>query len=156
MVSVTGSVTWISHSPSVIGMNPDPRRRRDEIARYRYRPERGTEAVRQPAQRRKAGPLPSLVRQSRAESHDLPTGVEKGTDASEAGAYLAELRVGSGFSMLGFSADQDNLRVKRKGILGQFGRFSERLYNLSTTSALSQRILNVSLLPIDTSISKPR
>ena len=30
MVSVTGSVTWISHSPSVIGMNPDPRRQRDE------------------------------------------------------------------------------------------------------------------------------
>ena len=30
LVSVTGSVTWISHSPSVIGMNPDPRRQRDE------------------------------------------------------------------------------------------------------------------------------
>ena len=26
MVSVTGSVTWISHSPSVICMNPNPRR----------------------------------------------------------------------------------------------------------------------------------
>ena len=30
MVSVTGSVTWISHSSSVIGKNPDPRRQRDE------------------------------------------------------------------------------------------------------------------------------
>ena len=33
MVSVTGSVTWISHSSSVIGMYSDPRRQRDEIAR---------------------------------------------------------------------------------------------------------------------------
>ena len=30
MVSVTGSVTWGSHSPYVIGMDPDPRRQQDE------------------------------------------------------------------------------------------------------------------------------
>ena len=58
MVSVTGSVTWTSHSPSVIGMNPDPRRRRDERHAYRYRPKRTTEAVRQPARRRKADANP--------------------------------------------------------------------------------------------------
>ena len=40
MVSVTGSVTWISHCPSVIGMNPDTRRQRDERHAHRYRPER--------------------------------------------------------------------------------------------------------------------
>ena len=54
MVSVTCSVTWTSHGSSVIGINPDPRCRRDKIARYRYRPEKTKEAVRQSAQRRKA------------------------------------------------------------------------------------------------------
>ena len=39
MVSVTGSVTWISYGSSVIGKNPDPRRQRDERHAHRYRPE---------------------------------------------------------------------------------------------------------------------
>ena len=40
MVSVTGSVTWISYGSSVIGKNPDPRRQRDERHAHRYRPKR--------------------------------------------------------------------------------------------------------------------
>ena len=39
MVSVTGSVTWISYGSSVIGKNPDPRRQQDEKHAHRYRPE---------------------------------------------------------------------------------------------------------------------
>ncbi|MBQ6179163.1 MAG: hypothetical protein IJK32_06550 [Bacteroidales bacterium] len=63
MVSVTGSVTWISYGSSVIGKNPDPRRQRDGRHAHRYRPERTTEAVRPPAQRRKADatPLPGTA-----------------------------------------------------------------------------------------------
>ncbi len=60
MVSVTGSVTWISHSSSVIGMDPDPRRQRDERHANRYRPERTTEAGRQLARRWKADATPLL------------------------------------------------------------------------------------------------
>ena len=45
MVSVTGSVTWISHSLSVIGMNPDTRRQRDERHARRQRPERSAGSV---------------------------------------------------------------------------------------------------------------
>jgi len=40
MVSVTGSVTWISYGSSVIGKNPDSRRQQDEKHAHRYRPER--------------------------------------------------------------------------------------------------------------------
>ena len=58
MVSVTGSVTWISYGSSVIGKTPDPRRQRDEKHAHRYLPERTTEAVRPPAQRRKADAPP--------------------------------------------------------------------------------------------------
>jgi len=58
MVSVTGSVTWISYGSSVIGKNPDPRRQWDEkqpIATGRKEPR---EAERGLAQRRKRMPLP--------------------------------------------------------------------------------------------------
>ena len=58
MVSVTGSVTWISHSSSVIGKNPDPRRQRDEKHANRYRRKEPREAERGLAQRRKKMPLP--------------------------------------------------------------------------------------------------
>ena len=96
MVSVTGSVTWTSHSPSVIGMNPDPRRQRDERHAHRYRPERTAEAVRQPAQRRKADatPLPGTVVRGRLPRFIGRCGKRNGR--IEAGAFEAELRVGAG------------------------------------------------------------
>ena len=58
MVSVTGSVTWISYSSSVIGKNPDPRRKGmngTPIATGRKEPRKAERGL---AQRRKKMPLP--------------------------------------------------------------------------------------------------
>ena len=83
MVSVTGSVTWISHSSSVIAMDPDPRRQRDERHANRYRPERTTEAGRQLARRWKADatPLPGTAVKGRVSNS--PTGAVIGPNASK-------------------------------------------------------------------------
>ena len=62
-------------------------------------------------------PLPSLERRS-GDAPGSPTGEEKGTDASEAGAHEAEFRVG-GALPIQILCRPDNLRVRRKGILGQ-------------------------------------
>ena len=116
MVSVTGSVTWISHSPSVIGMNPDPRRQRDERHAHRYVRKGPQEAVdhRHSAGRRMT--IPSMARRSRVESPGSPTGTERGPNASETAAYRVEHRVRGEFFLHGFAAVPDNLRVKRKKI----------------------------------------
>ena len=72
------------------------------------------EAVRPPAQRRKADatPLPGTAVRGRLDGS--PTGEERGPTASETGAYEVEHRVGGEFSPHGFIAVPDNLRVKRK------------------------------------------
>ena len=77
MVSVTGSVTWISHSPSVIGMKPDPRRQHDEKHAHRYRPERtaGSGERAGTTAKEDAAPLPG--RRPMDGSPDTPTGVER-------------------------------------------------------------------------------
>ena len=60
MVSVTGSVTWISHGSSVIGISLDPRRQRDERHDSATGRKEPPEAMRPTARRRKtnATPLP--------------------------------------------------------------------------------------------------
>ena len=100
-------------------------------------------------------PLASWGGNSRDESPRSPTGAKRGPNASETGAYEVENRVRGEFSLLAFSAVPDNLRGKRKGILGHVGRFYELLHILATLSSLSQRMMNVGLFSIDTSISKP-
>ena len=108
---------------------PESKATRDERHAHRYRPERTTEASRLPARRWKTDVLPSRAQRSGDDSPGSSTGVEKGADASEAGAYEAELRVGQVLPA-GFSTVPDIFRVKRKGILGQFGRFRWLLHNL--------------------------
>jgi hypothetical protein len=112
MVSVTGSVTWISHSSSVIDMNPNPRRQWDELHAHRHRPERTTEAVRQPAQRRKADALPF---QAEVKSR-IPRFADrcgKMTGSPGTAAYEVGYRVGGEFTCW-LNSRPEKLRVKRK------------------------------------------
>ena len=112
MVSVTGSVTWISHSPSVIGLNPNPRRQTDERHAHRHRLVRTIEAVRPPARRRKVDAYPLLGTAAKGRSNSL-TGMERGPYALEAGAYEVENNVRGEFCKHGFSDVQDVLRALR-------------------------------------------
>ena len=139
MVSVTGSVTWISKSSSVIGTYVYPRRQRDErhahnATGWKELPE----AVRPLARCRKADatPLPGTAVKGRIP--DSPTGAERGPTASETGAYDVEYRVGGEFSPHGFSAVLDNLRVEEKRSLGfpELGKpyIFRSIHNLGTIS----------------------
>ncbi len=130
MVSVTGSVTWISHSPSVIGMKPDPRRQRDERHARRYRPERTAGSGETLTQRREADAIPRPGTAVKGRIPRSPTGAERGLNASEAGAYEVENRVRGEFYWHTLSAVPVILRVKRKGVLGHVGRFCELFHNL--------------------------
>ena len=103
MVSVTGSVTWASHSPSVIGKNQDPRRQRDERHAQRYRAERTAGGKKAWHKRRKKMPLPRRARLSRGNSPASPAGAEREPDKTETGQHEVEHPVG------GESARQDDL-----------------------------------------------
>jgi len=77
MVSVTGSVTWISYGSSVIGKNPDPRRQHDEKHAHRYRPERTAGSGERAGTTAKEDAAPLSGRRPRDGSTDTPTGVER-------------------------------------------------------------------------------
>ena len=83
MVSVTGSVTWISHGSSVIGISLDPRRQRDERHDSATGRKEPPEAMRPTARRRKADatPLPGTAVKGRVSNS--PTGAEIGPNASK-------------------------------------------------------------------------
>ena len=85
MVSVTSSVTWISHSPSVIGMNPDPRRQMNEKHAHRNRRKGPREAVRRLAGRPRKMPLPFQGAGQGDDSPALPAGAEREPDRTETG-----------------------------------------------------------------------
>ena len=87
MVSVTGSVTWISHSPSVIGMNPDPRRQMNEKHAHRNRRKGPREAVRRLAGRPRKMPLPFQGAGQGDDSPALPAGAEREPDRTETGQH---------------------------------------------------------------------
>lgn len=77
MVSVTGSVTWISYGSSVIGKNPDPRRQQDEKHAHRYRPEGTAGSGEMAGTTAKEDAVPLSERRPRDGSPDTPTGVER-------------------------------------------------------------------------------
>ena len=117
MVSVTGSVTWISYSSSDIdahgsqatnGMKSTP------AATGRKEPQ---EAVRPPAQRRNQRCHSPSRRRSRAESTDSPTGAERQLKVLK--RQRMRWSIASGVSSpAGLFSRPDSLRVKRKRILG--------------------------------------
>ena len=95
MVSVTGSATWDGHSPSVIGEYTDPRRHRDKRHAHRRRMERTAGSGETTGTAPERGCRPALLGDGvRADSPDPPTGAERGPNASETGAYQAELPAG--------------------------------------------------------------
>ena len=133
MVSVTGSVTWISHSSSVIGIDPDPRRQRDERHANRYRPERTTEAGRQLARRWKADATPPPWPWNGGQGMNPPVHRQvwkKERTRRKQVRMRRSFASGGCYPFTRFSAVPDNLRVKRKGILGQNGRFRETQMHL--------------------------
>ena len=133
---------------------PESKATRDERHAHRYRPERTTETARLPARRWKTDVLPSRAQRSGDDSPGSPTGVEKGADKSEGGAYEAELRVGQVLPA-GFSTVPDIFRVKRKGILGQVAA-SDGFSTISATLSTLSKVCWTSVsIPIHTSISKP-
>ena len=104
MVSVTGSVTWISHSSSVIGMYVYPWRERDEQHDSDTGWKRTLEAA------RRTGTVPERGRHSPLRHgcqgmnlQESPTDVESRPNESKTEAHEVEFNVGSGFSPLEFN-----------------------------------------------------
>ena len=103
MVSVTGSVTWISNSSSVIDKNPDPRRQQDEKHARRYRPERAAGSVRRTGmddERRCRSPSRVLAK---GRIHRYTDRWGKLTESEGAGENEMEHPVGSESSRMAFS-----------------------------------------------------